>query len=166
MSFYNRAPGTIFNICIGLAIFLFVSCSSKEPGYFVSKNGDDNNPGTREKPFQTIEKLNTLKLSPGDKIFLRSGDEFTGTLRLILDGKQDSSIVISSYGDSSAIINGGNRQAIIINGNHFELRNIHVKGSGRKEGNTTNGIQITGSSNGIIENIRTEGFQKSGLEVF
>lgn len=166
MSLYNRGRKTIINFCIGFATLLLISCSSKDTGYFVSKDGDDKNPGTKERPFQTIEKLNSLQLKPGDKIFLRGGDEFTGTLRLVLNGKQDSSIVVSSYGDSNAIINGGNKQAIIINGDHFELRNIRVKGSGRKEGNITNGIQITGSSNGIIENIRTEGFQKSGLEVF
>ena len=162
LSFYKFK---LFNFFLFPSL-LIISCVPDQPGYYVSQDGDDNNPGTLAKPFKTIEKLNILQLKPGDRIFLRGGDEFTGTLRLVINGKQDSSIVVSSYGDSNAIINGGNKQAIIINGDHFELRNIHVKGSGRKGGNTTNGIQITGSSNGVIEDIRTEGFQKSGLEVF
>lgn len=157
---------TIVTFCIGFAALLLISCSTRDPGYFVSNNGDDGNPGTKERPFKTIEKVNSLKLKAGDKVFFKGGDEFTGTLRLSLQGTKNSTIIISAFGDSSAIINGGNQQAIIVSGENFELSNIHARGSGRKGGNTTNGIQITESSNAIINNIKAEGFEKSGLEVF
>ena len=149
------------------ALFL-ISCKSGAPlpEYYVSNDGNDNNPGTKTKPFKTIEKINSLKLNPGDKILLRGGDEFVGTLKLVLNGKQDKPITVSSYGDSTATVNGGNLQAIIIKGDYFELSNINAKGNGRKEGNTTNGIEISESSNAYIQDIVTQGFQKSGLLVF
>ncbi len=40
-----------------------------------------------------------------------------------------------------------------------------MKGSGRKTGNTTNGITLSGAGDAVVENIKTEGFQKSGIEL-
>lgn len=40
--------------------------------YYIAPNGNDANPGTKEQPFQTINKAQTL-LSPGDTVFVRGG---------------------------------------------------------------------------------------------
>ena len=148
------------------SLFLFVSCKTDIHGYYISNEGSDNNPGTKSRPFKTIEKVNSVQLKAGDKIFFKGDEEYKGTLKINAAGTKDSPLIISTYDAVIATINGGNDFAIIIKGSYFELRNIHAKGAGRENGNTTNGIQISESSNGYIDNIKTEGFQKTGLEVF
>src|SRR6185503_1959540 len=134
---------------------------------YVSQEGDDNNPGTKDKPFRTFQKLNTIKLKPGYNIYLKGGETFTGTLTLKVEGTSQDPIVISSYDNlkGNAVIDGGNKQAIIITGRYFEIRHINVKGNGRKSGNITNGITVKESSFVLLQNIRISGFQKSGVEL-
>jgi hypothetical protein len=146
-----------------LAMIFFVSCTSAGKKYFVSASGDDDNPGTSAQPFQTIQKVNTLTLSPGDAVFFKGGEEFPGTLSLTLNGTEQDSVVIGSYGDGRAVINGGNGLAATLRGKYFSFGNIDAKGSGRKEGNTSAGIQLVETSHALLENIRAEGFQKSGV---
>jgi hypothetical protein len=106
-------------------------------------------------------------LDPGDRIFLRGKELFPGTLSLTINGTNDKPVLITSYENENgnAVIDGGNKEAIILHGNHFQLKDINVKGSGRKTGNTTNGITLSGAGDGVVENIKTEGFQKSGIEL-
>ncbi len=136
--------------------------------YYVSASGDDSNPGTKEKPFRTIDKVNTINLEPGESILFEGGSTFSGTL--ILDSSDNGSVskpvTISSYGNGNATINGATTMAIHIRLEHFKLNNINAIGAGRKTGNTTDGILIDSSRNGIIESVRVEGFQKSGLHVY
>jgi hypothetical protein len=165
-------PGLYFEIIV---FAILVSCkgeqSNKEPDpveskiYYVTQTGDDNNPGTERKPFNSLQKLNTVKFNAGDKIYLNGNEIFSGTLLLTVNGTNDEPIIISSYGNGNATIDGGNNEAIIIRGSHFQLNNINTKGTGRKAGNTTNGISLIEASHAIVENIKTEGFQKSGIEI-
>lgn len=55
---------------------MLVACA--EPGYYVSVNGRDDNPGTKNKPFKTLAKVNSLEPRPGDAIFLKAGEIFDG----------------------------------------------------------------------------------------
>ena len=48
--------------------------------YFVSNSGDDNNLGTIDAPFKTIQKVNNLHLEPGTQVYFKGGDIFKGTL--------------------------------------------------------------------------------------
>ena len=41
--------------------------------YHVAKQGDDKNPGTREKPFLTIQRAADLA-GPGEKIIVHEGE--------------------------------------------------------------------------------------------
>ena len=63
-----------------LAAFLLVLCSGFASAesrkgaatYFVAPTGSDENPGTRGKPFASLQKANTL-LAPGDVVYIRGG---------------------------------------------------------------------------------------------
>jgi hypothetical protein len=149
------------------SIVVLASCKNSQDAYYVSQKGNDNDPGTREKPFKTLQKINTLKLNSGDKIYLRGGDIFVGTLLVSNDGTTKDTMIISSYEteNGNAIIDGGNKEAIILQGNYFLLKDVDAKGSGRKTGNTTNGIRLNEVTNSVVENVRTEGFQKAGIEL-
>lgn len=155
-------------ICLISVACLHYSCQKTKAAhyiYYVSQEGDDGNPGSEERPFKTLNKINAINLEPGDQVLFKGGEVFDGTLWLDLDGRQSQPIIISSYGGGQATINGGAKEAVIISGKYFELRQINAKGLGRKTGNTTNGILLSKASDAKVEDIVTAGFQKSGLEL-
>ena len=52
--------------------------------YFSSKNGDNSNSGTsKNKPWQTLDKLENVKLKAGDKILLEAGSIFNGFIHSV-----------------------------------------------------------------------------------
>jgi hypothetical protein len=46
------------------------------------------------------------------------------------------------------------------------IRNLKIKGDGRKDGNISNGLAMISSGDIVIENIESEGFQKSGIDLY
>ncbi|MDD6057535.1 MAG: right-handed parallel beta-helix repeat-containing protein, partial [Clostridiales bacterium] len=67
--------------------------------YVSSTEGNDTYSGTSpDKPFATIDHLNTLTFSPGDKILFKKGDTFIGWFKPKGSGTEQAPIEISSYG--------------------------------------------------------------------
>jgi len=67
--------------------------------YYVSLNGSDSNDGLSiDRPFKTLNKINTLMsnavIKPGDAILLNDGDIFRGNISI-----KTHNITIGSYGD-------------------------------------------------------------------
>jgi uncharacterized protein len=140
-----------------------------EPGYYVDKiHGDDNYPGTVTKPIKSIRELNIRLQKKASDIFLAGGQTFDGTLVLSgINGNITNPIRISSWGEGKAVINGGNAEAVRIeNCQNILITDLDIKGNGRKNGNSTNGLSIAHSRKCKIENVRAEGFQKSGVDLF
>ncbi len=97
--------------CFQIMVSFMIHVSAKQ--YYVSNTGNDNAKGTSpESSFKTLERLNKVKLKPGDKVFFRAGDTFTGTLRVRYSGKKEKPIIFTSYGDGEKPIITG---AITIN---------------------------------------------------
>ncbi|MVM30428.1 hypothetical protein GO755_10320 [Spirosoma sp. HMF4905] len=66
--------------------------------YYVSSLGNDSNSGkTSSVPFQSLSKVNTLTLQPGDSILFRRGDIFRGTLTIRRSGSASRPIVFDAY---------------------------------------------------------------------
>ncbi|MFA1773804.1 right-handed parallel beta-helix repeat-containing protein, partial [Rufibacter glacialis] len=173
------------HLVLFLSSTLFLSCSDPffsgtedpEPiipetaisnSYYLSKDGDDANPGTKEKPWRTLARVNSVDLEPGEIVYLEGGSTFSGTLLLdsLDNGAKGKPVVITSYGLGIATINSGHKEAVIIKSNYFHLKAINAKGAGRKTGNTTNGIELTRAHHGVVEQVTTEGFQHSGLKIY
>ncbi|TAL73764.1 MAG: hypothetical protein EPN88_04205 [Bacteroidetes bacterium] len=136
--------------------------------FYASPSGDDNNPGSKANPWKTLEKINTADLNPGDTVLLEGREVFEGTLLLdsLDSGEENKKVTIGSYGNGRAIINGANSEGIIVkNCNNLLIRDLIVKGSGRNDGNITDGIFITGSKNFNADSITISGFQHSGLHI-
>ena len=141
----------------------------KSDKYYVSSSGDDNNPGTIEKPWLSIEKVNSVDLNPGDTVSFEGGQVFSGTIKLdSLDaGDENMNLVITSYGVGRAIIDGGKTSALIAERSHFlNIRELEFRGDGRKEGNTADGILIKMSNSVHVDQIEVYGFQHSGLHIY
>jgi hypothetical protein len=165
-----KKPSILF---LFAAVVAFSSCKNSLPdsdiAYYIDNDaGDDNNNGTIKKPIKTIFELNTrLQTKPANILF--AGDQvFDGTLILNdIQGTDSVPVSIGSYGEGRAVINGGNKESIRIeNCKKIRIKDIDLKGSGRKGGNTTNGLQLMNSSDCIAENIYVEGFQKSGVDLY
>src|SRR5665648_69881 len=136
--------------------------------YYVSLNGDDLAKGSKRYPWKSIEKVNATIFRDGDAVYFEGKSTFDGTIKVdsLDSGSERMNLVIGSYGDGRAVINGGKEQAMMTAGcDYLEVRDIVFTGAGRKEGNTTDGISITGSHNLFIENLDISGFQHSGLHV-
>ncbi len=146
------------------------SCSniSVNEIYINNKTGNDKYPGTLKKPLKSISEANKrVQIKPGS-IFFAGAQVFEGTLILNnIQGADSVPILISSYGEGRAVINGGNKESVRIeNSKNVRINNLDLKGSGRKDGNTTNGLWLVNNIGCIVENIYVEGFQKSGVDLY
>ena len=126
------------------------------------------NPGTQKKPLKSIIELNIRLQKKVEEICLAGGQIHDGTL--VLNGFNDKNptpVKISSWGDGRAVINGGNAEAIKIEDcQNILITDLDLRGNGRKNGNTTNGLSVSHSRNCKIENITASGFQKSGVDLY
>ena len=117
--------------------------------YLSSSSGNDNSNGSQSNPWKSLSKVSKIEFSPGDSIFFKKGDTFTGHFTITSSGSQDKPIVITSFGSSNnkPIINGS---GINISGGDFQEA-IYV--------NNSDNIIFDGLE---IQNNRTN--KKSGIE--
>ena len=83
-------------------IFIFLSTILfAQTTYYVSNSeGNDNNNGlSQSSPIKTINKINNIKLKPGDKVLFRRGDTWNSiSLKITNSGTNSQPIIISDYG--------------------------------------------------------------------
>lgn len=97
-----------------LAILLLFVAAAVLPGtlfaedYYVAPNGDDNDPGTFEAPFATVQRAHDNdKLEPGDTIYLRGGTYYPTTQTVFRKVANDKSyFILRSYPGETPVING------------------------------------------------------------
>ena len=148
--------------------FLFCFSGSGRVFYIDQIRGDNSNSGKKpRKAWASISKVNEFKFREGDKILFCGGQMFKGTVHLKnISGTAKKRIILTSYGNGRATITGDNSEALISDGCDFiTIQNISFKGSGRKNGNTTSGVLISGGKNIEVESVDVSGFQKAGIKI-
>jgi hypothetical protein len=136
--------------------------------YYISPTGNDRNPGTREAAFQSMGRLNEIHFNPDDSIFFEGGRHFSGNLSIHTQspGEPQHVFLIDSYGSGRAVLEAGNKSAVLIENTQWLLiKNLTLKGSGRKKGNSQSGVLILNSRNITADSLEITGFQKSGLRI-
>jgi hypothetical protein len=136
--------------------------------YYVDPAGGDRNLGTEASPWRNISRVNQADLEPGDCIHFQGGERFVGTLEFDRDdsGAPGKEIVVTSYGRGRAIIEACDGSAVKANEcDHFIIRDIDMVGSGRKAGNTADGVCIVNSQSPQVDHVEISGFRGSGLLV-
>lgn len=98
----NKAQKVIlfaFLFCVGLGAPWFVSAAD----YYVDATGgnDTNNGTSTSTPWQTITKVNSTVLQPGDNVYFKRGETFDGKLDIRESGSSGNPITFSAY-DSGA----------------------------------------------------------------
>jgi hypothetical protein len=107
-------------------------------------------------------------LNHGDTILFEGGAVFNGTFYLdsIDSGDEDGYVIAGSYGIGKAVIDGGKKEGIVINNaEYFKISNIVVRGSGRKTGNSSDGILVQTSDFFTLDDMEVFGFQHSGINI-
>ena len=115
------------------AIYLAVACPASAADYYLSQKGhDDKGDGSRKRPWASLGKLNQQRLRPGDRVYLKGGDTFEGTLIIASDdgGTPKKPVQITGYGKKPAIIIPGPDEdgIFIYNTAGIEIRNLIIDG--------------------------------------
>ncbi len=103
--------------------------------YISSTSGDDSNNGlTPETAFQTLGKVNSLDLLPGDSLLFKSGDTFIGKLSITNEsGSSEKPILISNFSDGKKPVFDGDGYLStihIVNSGYLHISNIEIKNDG------------------------------------
>ena len=76
--------------------------------YYVASSGNDGNTGrSTDAPFQSLNKVNSLNLQPGDQVLFRRGDTFRGTLQIRRSGTSGQPIVFDAFGSGNKPVLAG-----------------------------------------------------------
>ena len=100
------AACVIFFLCHLLALTDLWSAT-----YFVdSRRGDDRFSGlSRNEPWKSLDKVNNARFSPGDRVLLRRGRLWHGSLLIVSSGSGKAPVIIGAYGpegDDKPVISG------------------------------------------------------------
>lgn len=97
-------------MCTVILFTLFLISMQAHAGRFFfvssSKGSDDNN-GSREYPFQTLQKISSIELQAGDTVFFMYGDRFDGHFVVNGSGSTEAPIVITAFGEGEKPILSG-----------------------------------------------------------
>ena len=86
-----------------LLTFLFLSFTTTARTYYLSSSsGSDYNSGTDpSSPWQSINKINSISLQPGDNVLFKRGDTFYGGLKISNSGTSGNPITFGAYGSGN-----------------------------------------------------------------
>lgn len=91
--------------CPGLLAVLLLSPAAFGAEYYLSPDGRDDDPGTRQRPWKTLEKANAA-LEPGDTVIL-TGGEYEGVVEPARSGREGGAITYRSEPSRAAVVLGG-----------------------------------------------------------
>jgi Right handed beta helix region len=155
-----------------LLLWILLSVTAKATDYYVNAlSGNDTNKGTsQEKPFESLEKVSSLALKPGDKVLLANGMVFSGSLELEdIEGTAMQPITIGSYsnnkdakGSLPVIDAGGFRNGILLlNCSNIVISDMVITANGGgvpngivKKDDMRCGVLVTTSKSGVYGGVK------------
>jgi len=72
--------------------------------YYVATDGSDDNPGTLDRPWQTIQKAADTA-GPGDVIYVRGGT-YNEQVTIMRSGQENAFVTFENYKDETPVISG------------------------------------------------------------
>ena len=143
-----------------LSIFFLEGCKKKENtdkeplgyDYYVAVNGHDQNPGTFEKPFRTIQKA-VQQAEPGNIICIMEG-KYPEKITITNSGTPEKYITLRSYPDDEVIIDGTGIELLIPDQALIRFEDAHyfkIEGITIRNSKSCGIYGKNGSSNIVIE---------------
>lgn len=142
--------------------------------FFVHPDGDDAAAGTSpQQAWRTLARVSRARLSPGDRVRLRGGAAFAGSLMLQLEGQGevDRPVRLDTYGSGRATIVAGDGTGVYVpDAGGVTIADLRVVGSGvgRNDGD---GISFHIASPGMrlrglrLRNLEVRGFGRWGVAI-
>lgn len=90
---------------------------------------DDNSGLSANQPWKTLKKAGERMYQPGDKLLLKRGEVFEGSLEFTGEGRSDKPIFIDAYGngDTPYIKGVGNKYAVhVYNSSYVTVQNLEI----------------------------------------
>jgi len=143
--------------------------------YHISPDGDDAAVGdSAKKPWRTLARASSMDFKPGDRILLKGGMVFPGTLALDARdaGTARKPVVIGSYGKGRAIIEAGDGDGVVVrDAGGIRIERLIVTGSGRTK-NRGSGVKLVNTAPGAVrigpvsvKDVECRGFGREGVLV-
>ncbi|MFB0555389.1 MAG: choice-of-anchor Q domain-containing protein [Phycisphaerae bacterium] len=149
--------------------FIIIACQKTlAVTYYVSPSGNYSHSGTSaQTAWQTIDKVNTVDLNPGDKVLFEGGHDYPGNLLLTTEdaGTPVQPVVIGSYGSGRATIKAGNGSGVtVLNAGGVVVENLIVMGDDYRT-NVGSGVKIVNElpNNKKLEYIRVHNVEAAGF---
>lgn len=155
-----------------------VAPAIEKANYYIASNGNDNNPGTIDKPFKSLDKIIDV-VKPGDLIYVRGGvyypskrNKGSGAYFSGKNGIPGSYIRLWAYPgekpvlDCKSMIPIGGGVGIRFLANYWHIKGIEVKNVYQSTTGSDNaGVAIKNASNNIFENIISHDNNGIGLAI-
>lgn len=123
-------PGLIVLFCLASTLLVSVpgslSAQPQQRAYYVAPSGDNDNRGTLESPFETIQHALDVA-EPGDTIHLAAGDYFEDP-RTRRSGTADRPIIITGSRDAVVKGSGDEDRVFQINHGYITLNGFSIDG--------------------------------------
>ncbi len=130
--------------------------------YYVSPSGNDNNAGTIDQPWFTLQKAWTV-LAAGDLVYMRGGTYVYSTQQGLTgkNGTVDGLIKIWAYPGEKPVITRGSsfsrpywhRSGVFFTGNYFHWKGIEIMGFKNIDGNIESGLLALNANYNTFEQL-------------
>ncbi|MDZ7286875.1 MAG: right-handed parallel beta-helix repeat-containing protein [candidate division KSB1 bacterium] len=131
----------------------------------MATDGNDANPGTLARPFQTISRA-IAEIIPGDTIYVRGGRyALTATIMIpaAKSGTAGQWVTLTAFPNETPLLDfsaqPGGARGISLRASYWHLHGLQIKGAG------DNGMEIDGGTNNLIENCAFFENRDSGLQL-
>jgi hypothetical protein len=137
--------------------------------YHVGPSGDDANPGTAERPWRTLTRVNAVDLEPGDRVLLEGGAVFRGGLVLEAEdaGTRERPVVVGSTGRGRAVLEAPGTAILVRDAGGMIVRDLVLRGSRKGDGLcVVNELPGAAKLDFVrIENVEASGFLRRGIGI-
>lgn len=133
--------------------------------YYVSTQGNDNNPGTQGQPWRTIQYAVT-KTAPGDNIFVEDGTYY-GTVIMARSGAPGAYVTlkaVNKWGARIEVDGFGKADGIKAAANYLTIDGFEIYDATNTFGHEGNGITVYNNHHVNILNNKIHDFGGSGIQ--
>jgi hypothetical protein len=119
--------------------------------YYVNrKTGNNANAGTRPgSAWKTLAKASSATLAPGDRLLLKRGVSWRGSLRVAESGTLANPILVGAYGVGKRPRITGASSCVVLSGSYVVARQLHADDC------SWAGFDISGSHNRVLRTVAT-----------
>ncbi len=147
----------LFTYAACLAAVITTSFSYASTYYVDSVSGHDSSTGNSvSQAWQTLDKVNTAQLKPGDHLLFKASETFTGQLKVEAQGTSQHHIYIDKYGRGSAPEIAGRGIAATVNltnCSYLTLQNLAISNHGTKRQNGRMGVELLAQNGTTCRNV-------------